>query len=62
MTGMVWWPLALVFVLLWPGVALLIDSVASRPRGGRSLADRLGPYQAPASLVEEAEHWLREQR
>ena len=53
--------LALAFVLLWAGVALLIDAFASRHPSRRPLAERLAPYQPPVSLADEAEHWLRDQ-
>jgi hypothetical protein len=62
MRGMAWWMLALVFDLLWVGVALLIDGLTSGARRRMSLAERLAPYQPPPSVAEEAERWLGQQR
>lgn len=62
MSGMAWWMLTLVFVLLWAGVALLIDGLTSAARRRPSLGDRLPPYQPPPGVAEEAERWLGEGR
>jgi hypothetical protein len=62
MSGMAWWMLALVFVVLWAGAALLIDGLTSGVRRGPFLPERLAPFWPPPSVAEEAERWLGEQR
>jgi hypothetical protein len=50
--------LAVVFVLMWAGSALLIDSWL-RCRSRPTLEERLAPFRA--TVVDEAEFWLRRQ-
>ena len=47
--------LVVAFLMLWAGVALILDGW---PRRHPDLAERLRPYGAQ-SLAEEAEDWLR---
>jgi hypothetical protein len=51
--------LAAFFVLVWAGATLLIDAYIRRDRG-RSLTDRLLPYQPPSATS--VSEWLSERQ
>jgi hypothetical protein len=51
-----WALLAVVFVLIWAGSALLVDGWLHRRRS-RTLAERLQPFQP--TVADEAELWLK---
>jgi hypothetical protein len=57
-TTSTWALLTVADLLLWVGVALLLDAWLDRRRQRPSLSERLMPYQDP-SVADGAEAWLR---